>query len=53
MLRRAALLTPLSVRGWSDLPSFLGLSVLQLAAQRIGEWRGMLRMYESHLTDAR
>jgi glycosyltransferase involved in cell wall biosynthesis len=53
MLRRAALLTPLSVRGWSDLPSFLGLSILQLVAQRIGEWRGMFRMYGSHLSDAR
>ena len=53
MLRRAALLTPLSVRGWSDLPSFLGLSILQLVAQRIGEWRGMFRMYGSRLSDAR
>jgi glycosyltransferase involved in cell wall biosynthesis len=53
MLRRAALLTPLSVRGWADLPSFLGLSILQLVAQRIGEWRGMFRMYGSGLSDAR
>ncbi|MGH9256334.1 MAG: glycosyltransferase [Vicinamibacterales bacterium] len=53
MLRRAASLTPLSARGWSDLPSFLGLSVLQLLAQRIGEWKGMFRLYTSRPSDAR
>jgi hypothetical protein len=53
MLRRAALLTPLSVRGWSDLPLFLWLSILQLVAQRIGEWRGMFRLYGTRLSDAR
>jgi glycosyltransferase involved in cell wall biosynthesis len=53
MIRRAALLTPLSTRGWSDLPPFLGLSILQLVAQRIGEWKGMLRLYASRPSDAR
>ena len=53
MIRRAALLTPLSTRGWSDLPPFLGLSILQLVAQRIGEWKGMLRLYASRPSNAR
>jgi glycosyltransferase involved in cell wall biosynthesis len=53
MLRRAALLTPLSARGWSDLPRFFGLSVLQLLAQRTGEWNGMLRLYTSRPSNAR
>jgi glycosyltransferase involved in cell wall biosynthesis len=53
MIRRAALLTPLSARGWSDLPPFVGLSVLQLLAQRTGEWKGMLRLYTSRPSDAR
>jgi glycosyltransferase involved in cell wall biosynthesis len=52
MIRRAVLLTPLSARGWSDLPSFLGLSVLQLLAQRTGEWIGMCRLYASGPFDA-
>jgi len=53
MLRRAAVLTPLSARGWSDLPPFFGLSVLQLLAQRSGEWKGMLRLYMSRPSNAR
>ena len=53
MLRRAAILTPLSARGWSDLPPFFGLSVLQLLAQRSGEWKGMLRLYMSRPSNAR
>ena len=53
MIRRAALLTPLSARGWSDLPPFFGLSILQLLAQRIGEWKGMFRLYASRPSDAR
>jgi glycosyltransferase involved in cell wall biosynthesis len=53
MLRRAAVLTPLSDRGWSDLPPFFGLSVLQLVAQRSGEWKGMLRLYMSRPSNAR
>jgi glycosyltransferase involved in cell wall biosynthesis len=53
MIRRAALLTPLSERGWSDQPPFFGLSVLQLLAQRSGEWKGMLRLYMSRPSNAR
>ena len=53
MLRRAAALTPLSARGWSDLPPFFGLSVLQLLAQRSGEWKGMLRLYMAGPPNAR
>jgi glycosyltransferase involved in cell wall biosynthesis len=53
MLRRAAVLTPLSARGWSDLPRFFGLSVLQLLAQRSGEWKGMLKLYMSGPSSAR
>ena len=53
MIRRAAVLTPLSARGWSDLPPFFGLSVLQLLAQRSGEWKGMLRLYMSPSSNAR
>ena len=53
MLRRAAVLTARSARGWSDLPPFFGLSVLQLLAQRSGEWKGMLRLYMSRPSNAR
>ena len=53
MIRRAAVLTPLSARGWSDLPPFFGLSVLQLLAQRSGEWKGMFRLYMSRPSNAR
>ena len=53
MIRRALILTPLSAHGWSDLPPFFGLSVLQLLAQRTGEWKGMLRLYTSRTSDAR
>jgi glycosyltransferase involved in cell wall biosynthesis len=53
MLRRAAVLTALSARGWSDLPPFFGLSVLQLLAQRSGEWKGMLRLYMARSSNAR
>ena len=49
----AAALTPLSARGWSDLPRFFGLSVLQLLAQRSGEWKGLLRLYMSRPSHAR
>jgi hypothetical protein len=52
MIRRAAALTPLSARGWFDLPHFLGLSILQLVAQRIGEWKGMFRLYVAGRVDA-
>jgi glycosyltransferase involved in cell wall biosynthesis len=52
MIRRAARLTSLSTRGWSDLPSFVGLAILQLFAQRLGEWKGMFRLYASQPSDA-
>ena len=41
---RAISLTRRSHR-WSDFPSFVALSVIQQAAHRSGEWRGLRRLY--------
>ena len=42
--RRAMMLASLSSRRWRDLPLFLGLTLLQLCAHRVGEWRGLARL---------
>lgn len=50
---RAVVLAGRSERRWSDVPSFVALSILQQLAHRVGEWKGMLRLYAGHTADAR
>ena len=51
--RNAVALASRSERRWSDLPSFLALTVLQVLASRFGEWKGMCRLYLSRAANAR
>ena len=53
VLSRAVALSRQSDRRWSDLPPFVALSLLQPLAHRVGEWKGMLRLYRAETTDAR
>ena len=50
---RAVVLAGRSKRRWSDVPSFVALSILQQLAHRAGEWQGMLRLYLADTGDAR
>ena len=50
--RRAVAFASLSERRWADLPSFLTLSILQVLANRIGEWKGVFRLYSPAPSDA-
>ena len=42
--RHAVALASHSERRWTDVPSFLALTVLQVAALRFGEWKGLFRL---------
>lgn len=50
---RVIALASKSERRWRDLPPFLGLSLVQLLAHRIGEWKGMWRLYRTDRSHAR
>lgn len=51
--RRAITLASLSSRRWRDLPVFLGLTLLQVCAHRLGEWSGLVRLAHAPSYDGR
>ena len=50
---RAVALAPHSERRWSDLTVFVGLTILQVVAHRVGEWKGLFRLCRMRISDAR
>ena len=52
-LGRALALTSRTGRRWADLPTVLTLSIIQLVAHRIGEWKGVFQLYRARPSNAR